>query len=101
MGTSRRYPHVIDKQMDARISQRVMETGEPDTLTKAELALDREPMTRAPVPRPVRAWVRYGGVSLEVDAEAVAWTTRVVAIRWPASGGEHRAWVWVGAVSER
>ncbi len=85
--------------MDARIAERVMAGGEPDTLTAAELDLDVEPLTRTPRPRPVRAWVRYGDVPLQVDGEAVAWTERAVAVRWRTPAGvEHRAWVWVGAV---
>jgi hypothetical protein len=85
--------------MDQRVSDSVMREGEPDSLSDAELQLDREPLTRTPAPRPVRAWVRYGEVPLMVEAVAVAWTEYAVAIKWPApGGGEHRAWVWASAV---
>lgn len=43
-----------------------------------------------------------GPVAVKVDAEAVAWTGRAVAIRWTmASGAEHKAWVWASAVEPR
>jgi hypothetical protein len=100
MGTSKRYPHVIDAQMDARVLDGIMRTGKPDTLSELELQLDRMPLTRDPQPKPARAWIRYGEHSVEIDVEVVAWTDRAIAVRWPGPGGdEHRAWVWMGAVS--
>ena len=102
MGTSKRYADHYDRLMNDRIAYRAIEGVAPDTLTPAELELDREPLTRAPTPRPVRAWVRYGSVSLSVDAEAVAWTEHAVAVKWEAPGGvEHHAWVWASAVRPR
>jgi hypothetical protein len=84
--------------MDARIAERVM-VGEPESLSPSELQLGKLPLTRTPVPEPVKAWVRYGTVPLEVEAEAVAWTPRAVAIRWTTPKGEnHGAWVWASAV---
>lgn len=101
MGTSKRYAAAVDAAMDHRILQRTM-TGEPETLLPTELELDTEPLTRPPKPRPVRAWVRYDGTPISVDAEAVAWTARAVAIRWRSPSGEpHRAWVWVSAIRPR
>jgi hypothetical protein len=102
MGTSKRYAHSIDARMDARIADGIMRTGQPDTLDPKQLALDHEPLTRTPRPRPARAWVTYGSQSIEIDVEVVAWTSRALAVRWPAPDGiEHHAWVWLGAVSER
>ena len=87
--------------MDARIAEGIMRGKTPETLTPSELDLDREPLTRTPVSRPVKAWVRYAGVPLLVDAEAVAWTEFAVAIRWLSPDGEHRAWVWTSAIRPR
>ena len=102
LGTSKRYADHYDRMMDTRIAQTVMRRRQPETLTSEQLDLEREPLTRAPAPRPVKAWVRYGGDVLRVDAEAVAWTDYAVAVRWPGpDGGEHRAWVWAGAVRRR
>lgn len=98
MGTNRRYAADVDRRMDARIAERIMSSGAPLSLSNAELELDVQPLTRTPKPHAVRAWVRYPEAPLKVDAEAVAWTPRAVAIRWPGPSGEHRAWVWVSAV---
>lgn len=101
MGTSKRYADAVDRQMDARIAQRIMSGGPPASLGRAELQLDQLALTRTPKPIPVRVWVRYPEAPLEVDAEAVAWTSRAVAVRWPGPDGEHRAWVWASAVTPR
>ena len=99
MSTSKRYAHVIDAQMNARILQGIMQTGEPETLSELEKALDRDPLTRPPKPRPARAWVRYGRQAVQIDVELVAWTDRVAAIKWPGPDDtDHRAWVWASAV---
>lgn len=88
--------------MNARISERDAEGHAPHSLTPAELELATEPLTKTPRPRLVRAWVRFGPVAMKVDAEAVAWTSRAVAITWMMpSGVEHRAWVWSSAVEPR
>jgi hypothetical protein len=79
----------------------MMRGAVPGTLSPTELQLDKEPLTRTPVARPVKAWVRYGTVPLLVEAEAVAWTEHAVAIRRPSPEGEHRAWVWASAVRPR
>ncbi len=88
--------------MNARIVESVIAGHAVHSLTNDELELESQPLTKTPVPKPVRAWVRFGPVAVKVDAEAVAWTERAVAIRWTmASGTEHRAWVWASAVGPR
>ena len=100
MGTNNRYAHVIDAKMDARILQSIMRTAEPESLSDEEKALDRDPLTRPPQPRPARAWVRYGSQAVQIDVELVAWTDRVAAIKWPGPDKvEHRAWAWASAVT--
>ncbi|MEO5921702.1 MAG: hypothetical protein ABIQ01_11240 [Pseudolysinimonas sp.] len=99
MGTSKRYAAAVDRQMDARVLQRVMSEQPPLTLTSDELELDREPLTQAPIARPVRAWVRYGVTAALIDAEAVEWTEHAVHVRWITPAGDrHHAWVWASAV---
>jgi len=78
-----------------------MRDGEPTSLSSQELELAVYPLTRSPVPVPVRAWVRYGVVPLKVDADAIAWTSKAVAVVWAAPAGQHRAWVWASAVERR
>lgn len=101
MGTSRRYAQHYDRMADARIGQRVAETAGPlQSLTAEELELDREPFTKDPKPKPVRAWVRFGATPLLVDAEACSWTRHAVAIRFSIAGREFKTWVWASAVRE-
>ena len=102
LGTNKRYSDSIDRRMNSRIAEREVEGLKPFTLTPDELELATEPLTRTPVPKPVRAWIRFGSHAIKVDAEAVAWTNRAVAIRWTMpSGAQHRAWVWASAVEPR
>ncbi|MGV8970402.1 MAG: hypothetical protein ACOH1J_08130 [Microbacteriaceae bacterium] len=102
MGTSRRYALVVDATIDNRIAQEVMRSGEPLSLSSMELELDVQPLTRTPRPHQVRAWVRYPAAPICVDAIAVAWTPRAVALKWQTGdGSEHKAWVWASAVTAR
>jgi hypothetical protein len=95
VGTNRRYGEAGIAQGIDQVATRGVE---PDTLTDAQLDLNNEPLTTPRRARPVSAWVKYGNVHLEVEAEAVAWTARAVAIRWRSPEGPiHRAWVWAGA----
>lgn len=99
MGSNRRYADAIDRRMDARIAERIMRSGTPLSLSDQELQLKDMPLTRDPQPSEVRVWVRYPDGPLEVTAQAVAWTSRAVAVRWRGPDDvEHRAWVWSGAV---
>ena len=99
MGSNRRFAAQVDARMDARIADRIMRSGEPLSLSKPELQLDVLPLTKTPIPEQVRAWVRYPLAAIQVDALAVAWTPRAVAIRWHGpDDAEHRAWVWASAV---
>jgi hypothetical protein len=98
MGTSKRYADHFDRLTERRVKMR----GEPQSLTDAELERDKLPLTRTPVAVPVWAWVRYPDGAIRVDGEAVAWTSRAVAVRWLAPDGQtHRAWVWASAVEGR
>lgn len=101
MGTSKRYAARVAHELDDRIAQSIAMDRTAETLTEQEIELARVPLTQPPIAIPVMAWVRFAGVPLLVEAEAVAWTSRAVAIRWriPHDDREHRAWVWAGAVS--
>jgi len=101
VGTNKRYAEYYHRRMDQKIAETIMAKGQPDTLTDGELSLDTEPLTKAPIPRPVSAWVRYNTVPVRVDAFAVAWTDFAVALKWDAPDGVHKAWVWASAVRPR
>jgi len=98
MGTSKRYAAHYDRQMDEGIVRRIMASGPPLSLGVEELSLADTPLTRTPKPCAVRVWVRYPDGPLEVDAEAVAWTSRAVAVRWKSGTRVDKAWVWASAV---
>jgi hypothetical protein len=78
-----------------------MRDKSPLSLTDVELELDTFPLTRTPKPLAVKVWVHYGEVAIKVEARAVAWTSRAVAVEWDTPGGQHRAWVWASAVEGR
>ena len=98
VGTNKLYAEYYHRRMDQKIAETIMAKGQPDTLTDGELSLDTEPLTKAPIARPVSAWVRYNTVPVRVDAFAVAWTDFAFALRLEAPDGEHRTWVWASAV---
>jgi len=98
LGTNRRYAHVIDAQMDARILERVAADGALQSLTMEELELDRLPLTVDPDPQPVRAWVRFGNSAVRVEARAERWTPRAIGIGFHVGEARMRTWVWASAV---
>lgn len=99
--TSDTQPHTTDARKTVSLSKPCSNTSRSPCVRK-ELELDAEPLTRAPKPRPVFAWARYGDVAVKVDAWAVAWTDHAVAIRRTTPNGEeHKSWVWASAVRPR
>ncbi len=62
-----------------------------------------EPVRRPEVAVPVRAWiVDARGRDVEVDGEAVAWTSRTVQVRYfDPHGREGFVTVWASAVTRR
>lgn len=98
MGTNRRYSDSIDRDIAKAHLTRLAADGSLETLTTTELQLDVLPKTVDPIPKPVRAWVRFGGEPTLVDAEACMWTPRAVAIQFTISDARYRCWVWASAV---
>jgi hypothetical protein len=98
LGTSKRYAASVDAAMSDRIAERIASSGPLQTLTADELRLDSEPLTIDPHPKPVRAWVRFGGAALLVRGEACRWTSRAVGIRFRIRDRDYRCWVWSSAV---
>jgi len=89
--------------MDQRILERIARQDGPlQSLTREELELEleREPFTRDPQPKPVRARVRFGETAVTVEAEVCSWTAHAVAIRFTVAGREFNTWVWSSAVRE-
>ncbi|MDQ7877300.1 hypothetical protein Q9R08_04850 [Microbacterium sp. QXD-8] len=98
MGTNRRYADRIDRQMDERILATIAAKGGLQSLSAAELALDREQLTIDPEPKPVLAWVRFYGEAVRVRGFACRWTPKAVGVKFTAGGKEYTTWVWSDAV---
>lgn len=98
MGQNRRYPHHADNLADARILERVSHDGPLQSLTPAELELNRYPLTIDPRPSKGLAWVRFGDTPISVVVDVVRWTPRAVGIRFMVGEREMRTWVWSSAV---
>lgn len=101
MGSNKRYADAIDRRMSERADEVIMRDQRPEGLKSAELELDKYALTIPPTPVPVVVWVRYGGVPLRLQAEAVKWTEKVVACQWETPSGLHKAWLWASAVDRR
>src|SRR5690606_5130065 len=100
MGSNKRYADHYDQLMDRRVLQVLARENAPETLSDAEIDREHQDFTVPPRARPCRAWVRYVGQPVLVDAEVCAWTPRAAAIRWRVDEDRvDRAWVWVSAVA--
>lgn len=100
MGTSKRYATSVDRQMDARILERVAaEAGPLQSLSPEELGLDSRPVTIDPRPKLAQAWVRFGATPVLVAAEVCRWTEDACAIRFRVGEHELKAWVWASAAT--
>jgi len=98
MGSTRGTAASIDRGID----RMMMRDHEPRTLTPAELALERDPITKPPRAMACRAWVRYGSAAIVVDGVLLAWTERAAAVQWKTpDGAVHQAWLWRSAVTLR
>ncbi|WP_104199039.1 hypothetical protein [Cryobacterium sp. Y29] len=105
MGTNKQNPGLPERF--GRISTDKyppVEPAHPDLNSPVPIGLTWEerggagaPVTVAPEPISVIAWVRYPNISTHVDAHALAWTHSAVYIQWQ-SRGVHRLWVWASAV---
>ena len=83
--------------MAEHVNEIVMRDKTPLSLSEVELELETYPLTKTPKPLAVKVWVHYDNIAIKVEARAVAWTSRAVAVEWDAPGGRHRAWVWASA----
>jgi hypothetical protein len=102
VGGNSRYADYYDRRSNARHrGQLVREHGPFQKLTKAEVNIDHEPVTRPPRPVPVTVWVRFGPWPAKVSAEVTAWTRDAVEIVFRVDEADERGWVWASAVCDR
>lgn len=104
MGTNKRYAEYYDRQMDARILQRIAADFPLQSLTERELQAASLPVTRDPQPKPCKAWVRFGPHAMLVDGVVVVWNDLACGIEFTIGERhlrcwEHRCWVWANAVT--
>ena len=99
MGTNKRYAEYYDRQMDARILQRIAADFPLQTLTDRELQANSLPVTRDPQPKPCKAWVRFGPHAMLVDGVVVVWNDLACGIEFTIGDRQLRCWVWANAVT--
>ncbi|WP_457098510.1 hypothetical protein [Microbacterium sp. P5_E9] len=99
MGSSKRYAHHYDRLMDNRTLERIAAEGPLQTLTPKELRADSLPVTRDPLPKACKAWVRFGPRAVQVEAMVVVWNDLACGIQFQVGENELRCWVWSNAVT--
>lgn len=99
MGTNKRYAEYYDRQMDARILQRIAADFPLQTLTDRELQAPSLPVTRDPQPKPCKAWVRFGPHAMLVDGVVAVWNDLACGIEFTIADRPMRCWVWANAVT--
>lgn len=98
MGSNRRYADSIERRSYARMLARAAAAAPLQSLTRAEVEVDSELMTRTPRPLAARAWVRFGAEPYRVECQVHAWTRWAAEIEFLVGEKPTRAWVWRGAV---
>lgn len=104
MGQNKRYPGLLEADIE-RAAVAMERRPSPIALSEAELrSSGRRQEAREPIP--VRAWIPHRVVYDEpqlVEAEAIAWTTTAVLVRWRSEHSAHprHTWVWASAVTRR
>ena len=84
--------------LDDRVLASLASKGGLQCLTDRELALDRDPLTIDPEPKPVLVWVRFYDQAVRVRALAHRWTPKAVGVKFTTGGREYATWVWSDAV---
>ena len=98
MGGQTRYTDDVAERI-GRAAEVAVTRPRPISLTEAELDLEHNRVVEATAPIPVRAFVRFHEAVIRPQAEAVAWTSRAVKIRFTMqNGARHEVWVWASAV---
>lgn len=100
MGENKRYAEHYGRLMNERIGEWVMR-AEPMLLTAAELQLRQNPPKDFDQPRRVYAWVRCPTLVVHMQAQAIAWTSTAVKIRFrePHIDAPREGWVRCNAVT--
>ena len=84
--------------MDDRILEGIAREFSLQSLTDKERQADELPVTRDPIPKRCRAWVRFGPHAMQVDAVVVVWNDVACGVQFRVRDREFRCWVWANAV---
>lgn len=84
--------------MDDRVLHGVAAEHPLQSLTPAERQDGTLPVTRDPLPKPCKAWVRFGPHAMRVDAVVVVWNDVACGILFSVGDREMRCWVWANAI---
>lgn len=99
MGSSQRLAEHYDLRAEEKQLERYAKSAGPlQSLSKQELALDKQPLTVYPQPQRVKAWVRFGSQHARVNALLVRSTETAVGIEFVIAEKTYRCWVWGNAV---
>lgn len=98
MGGNKRYAGALDRIAEDKHVAAIASQGGLQTLSERELALDRNPLTIDPDPKPVLAWVRFLDRPVRVRAWAERWTPLAVGVRFQAGQRTLKCWVSASAV---
>ncbi|MBK7822799.1 MAG: hypothetical protein IPJ61_17485 [Tessaracoccus sp.] len=84
MGTNRRYPHNAGRLAEEREIREARQHGPLQSLSRDQLDLHREPMTRATEWAPIwgLAWVRFGDRDVRTTVRVEVWTVCWSRGRW-------------------
>lgn len=100
MGASDRLKASNDVRSQRAAITAASKRGPLQSLTDRELAIREQPVTIYPyaLQRRVRAWVRFGGESIRVDAKLMRSTPLAAGIEFNGVDEKYRCWVWGNAV---
>lgn len=99
MGTSKRLAPYYDMKAQHQAILAAAKAGPLQSLSDRELALRENPLTLYPHPlKSVKAWVRFGGEAICVDAKLARSTPSAAGVVFRAGEHTFRCWVWGNAV---
>ena len=100
MGAGERLKYSNDVRSARSSVTAASKRGPLQSLTDRELNLREQPVTIYPhaLQRSVKAWVRFGGEAICVDAKLVRSTPLAAGIEFRGVDETFRAWVWGNAV---
>jgi len=100
MGSNRRYPSILEKEIERGVVRQTAPVPSALTLSEEELEKKNQTLRRLQNPVAVRVWVHFsdGSVAHIETARAVAHTVKAVFVEAEHQGHRFGTWVWANAV---